>query len=82
MGRSALLFALVLLGGSASADDQRVPAKVMPQEVLECAAPRLAPAPVVAEYCCKVCRKGKACGDSCIARDKTCRVGPGCACDG
>jgi hypothetical protein len=32
--------------------------------------------------CCKVCRKGKACGDSCIARDKVCRKGPGCACDG
>ena len=37
------------------------------------------PAP---ENCCKVCRKGKACGDTCIARDKICRVGPGCACDG
>jgi len=32
--------------------------------------------------CCKVCTRGKACGDTCIARDKTCHVGPGCACDG
>ncbi len=32
--------------------------------------------------CCKVCRDGKACGDSCIAKDKTCNVGPGCACNG
>ena len=32
--------------------------------------------------CCKVCRKGKACGDSCIARDRVCRQPPGCACDG
>jgi hypothetical protein len=32
--------------------------------------------------CCKVCRAGKACGDSCIARDKTCHKGRGCACDG
>ena len=40
-----------------------------------------APAPA-SEECCKVCRKGKACGDTCIARDKICRVGPGCACDG
>lgn len=32
--------------------------------------------------CCKVCQKGKACGDSCIARDKDCHKGPGCACDG
>ncbi len=30
--------------------------------------------------CCKVCTEGKACGDTCIARDKTCEVGPGCAC--
>jgi hypothetical protein len=34
-----------------------------------------------ASTCCKVCRKGKACGDSCIAREKICRKGPGCACD-
>jgi len=32
--------------------------------------------------CCKVCRKGKACGDSCISKTKTCNVGAGCACDG
>ncbi len=34
------------------------------------------PAPV----CCKVCRKGKPCGDTCIARDKACTAAPGCAC--
>ena len=32
--------------------------------------------------CCKVCKKGKACGDSCIAVDKNCTKGVGCACDG
>jgi hypothetical protein len=32
--------------------------------------------------CCKICRVGKACGDTCISRDKVCHVGPGCACDG
>jgi hypothetical protein len=32
--------------------------------------------------CCKTCRKGKACGDSCISRSYTCRKGVGCACDG
>jgi len=32
--------------------------------------------------CCKTCRKGKACGDSCINRSYTCRKGQGCACDG
>lgn len=32
--------------------------------------------------CCKVCTKGKACGDICIARNKTCQVVAGCACNG
>jgi len=32
-------------------------------------------------YCCKVCSKGKACGDSCISRDKECHTPPGCACN-
>ena len=32
--------------------------------------------------CCKTCRAGKACGDSCISRDKECHKGNGCACDG
>ncbi len=31
--------------------------------------------------CCKVCKAGKACGDSCIAVDKVCHKGKGCACD-
>ncbi len=30
--------------------------------------------------CCKVCSKGKPCGDSCISRSKTCHKGIGCAC--
>ena len=40
-----------------------------------------APAPAP-RACCKICRKGKACGDTCINRGYTCHVGPGCACDG
>jgi hypothetical protein len=32
--------------------------------------------------CCKICTRGKACGNTCISRDDICRVGPGCACDG
>ncbi len=32
--------------------------------------------------CCKICRKGKACGNSCINVNYTCRQPPGCACDG
>ena len=32
--------------------------------------------------CCKICRQGKACGNSCISADKVCHQPPGCACDG
>jgi hypothetical protein len=32
--------------------------------------------------CCKICRKGKACGNSCISISYTCHKGPGCACNG
>ncbi len=31
--------------------------------------------------CCKYCVKGKACGNSCISRWKTCHKGRGCACN-
>lgn len=36
---------------------------------------------VPASACCKVCSKGKACGDTCISPKKACHVGRGCACD-
>ena len=38
--------------------------------------------PAASGYCCKVCSVGKACGNTCISREKTCHVGQGCACDG
>lgn len=31
--------------------------------------------------CCRVCTRGKACGNSCISRSSRCRQPPGCACD-
>jgi hypothetical protein len=31
---------------------------------------------------CKVCSEGKACGDTCIAKNETCTKGTGCACNG
>ena len=40
---------------------------------------RLTPAAV--KSCCKICRKGKACGNSCIRRTYTCQKAPGCACN-
>ena len=30
--------------------------------------------------CCRVCRSGQPCGDSCISWSKTCRKPSGCAC--
>ena len=32
--------------------------------------------------CCKVCQKGKACGNNCIQQTYTCFKLPGCACNG
>jgi hypothetical protein len=31
--------------------------------------------------CCKICSKGKACGNSCIRQDYTCHKAKGCACN-
>jgi hypothetical protein len=38
--------------------------------------------PEINKICCKICKKGKACGDSCISRKYSCRKPPGCACNG
>jgi len=38
--------------------------------------------PILKAACCKICRKGKACGDSCISRERNCSKARGCACDG
>ena len=46
------------------------------------ARPSPRPTPDPEPQCCRVCRTGKACGDSCISRDKTCHTSGGCACDG
>ena len=35
----------------------------------------------IQKTCCKICQKGKACGNSCISRTYTCRKQPRCACD-
>jgi micrococcal nuclease len=43
--------------------------------------PPVPPPPPVTSSCCRRCTTGKACGDSCIAANLTCRQGPGCACN-
>ena len=44
--------------------------------------PTPAAAPAAERRCCRICTTGKACGNSCIARNRTCRQPPGCACNG
>ena len=34
----------------------------------------------LAQGCCRVCTRGKPCGNTCINRNYTCRQPPGCAC--
>lgn len=46
-------------------------------------APVTSASPLCAEgMCCKTCKAGKPCGDSCIAKDKACDKPKGCACQG
>lgn len=56
----------------------------VPVEVATPAPPatRVAPSRPPARRCCRVCTRGKACGNSCINRSYTCRQPPGCACNG
>lgn len=46
------------------------------------AAPSPPPQQQTQRTCCRVCSAGKACGNSCISRSKTCHQGAGCACQG
>ena len=39
------------------------------------------PEPQANGVCCRVCSKGVACGNTCIAAGNTCHVGAGCACN-
>jgi hypothetical protein len=36
---------------------------------------------IPADQCCKICSKGKACGNTCIRRSYDCNKGRGCACN-
>lgn len=44
--------------------------------------PRPPSPPTPTRACCRVCRTGKACGNSCIAASLNCRQPAGCACNG
>lgn len=53
----------------------RFPVQALALSLLLGLVPLAAPAPVDAQ----VCTRGKPCGNTCIARNRTCRVGPGTA---
>ena len=40
-----------------------------------------APSCVPRALCCKMCERGKACGNSCISRSRSCHKDAGCACN-
>ena len=80
----AAVFTL-LVGATGAVADSPWEAIPTSQEAGIClASPEQAAAPGLLQpaACCKVCKKGKACGNSCISKSKTCHKAPGCACDG
>lgn len=95
---SRIFFVLVLLCGMSfnlQAKDAPIGAELAINEQVELPVDLLVVEPLIdqglseqcdtmdlASTCCKICRKGKACGNSCISKDKTCHKGKGCACDG
>jgi hypothetical protein len=89
----AILVTLLSLTTIAYSETPTVPAAAAPATLFAAvnannrllrslAVPCTAHAPPTALACCKVCSVGKACGNTCISREKTCHVGQGCACDG
>lgn len=54
----------------------------VPDLMMVSPAPDLLGEDALSRACCKICRRGKACGDSCINREYTCHRPPGCACNG
>jgi hypothetical protein len=57
-------------------EPNKTPTKPRPQPTARPDAPEAAP-----DECCRTCKKGKACGDGCIAREAECSEPPGCACN-
>jgi hypothetical protein len=75
---AACVLGLALATATASFGND-VASELRPSLTFAPASTRATPTPAA---CCKICKKGKACGNSCIARDKNCHQPPGCACDG
>lgn len=87
--RAALLLSLLLTASAhaASTSEQAARSETASQRIQGWLQTRKSflgerPDTLVAQACCKVCRKGQACGNSCISWDKQCHKPPGCACQG
>ncbi len=74
-----LLFLALPLTAEAAPEDGGY--RALLESLTDAAGGEEAQSPQISQACCKTCRKGKACGDSCIAREKTCEKPKGCACD-
>lgn len=82
---AALCLTLSLIAAAAPAPETSERVDVSPfvsEDVSSTIPDALRDSEVVSQQCCKVCRKGKACGNSCISRSYNCTKPPGCACDG
>jgi hypothetical protein len=77
---AALLLASVMVAGIATANP--APTALTASDTLMLMLGPDEGVSLIPAACCKTCSKGKACGDSCISRDKQCHKGVGCACDG
>lgn len=64
--------------------DTPIPLPTLEPTAVPVVVPTAAPPPPQqpARSCCKICTTGKACGNSCISRNKTCHQPAGCACNG
>jgi len=82
VARSATIAVFALLGVAAASHEPLAP---VPKNDSTLAAPSVFELDelscVPRAECCKVCSKGKACGNSCISQSKNCHKGRGCACD-
>jgi hypothetical protein len=74
VGRLVQAFAVALLLASAA------PYVVARADQANMVAPLATSTAQTPQQCCRVCRKGQPCGDSCISAEKQCKRSTGCAC--
>ncbi len=82
LGSSAQIFAALPLSSAGRGQNplrQDLLARIRAHEFT--ARKSLAPAEREAARCCRICNRGRACGDGCISRERRCHRPPGCACD-